>query len=297
MKKFFIFIGILIVFVLSERALSEKIIAEVGPYKLTESELEKLKREDPRIEALLKAQPSLKSQIERGLVERWINVTLLYMAARDSKLTEDPEVKKRLFESEKMILAEAYLQKSLPEIKVSEQEMEEYYQRHREEFKQPEGIKLKHILIYLPKDTDNKTKEKALNRAKQIRAQLVKGEKFEQFAKIYSDDTASREKGGDLGIIRRGETIPEFEEKVFKLKPGEISEPILSPYGYHIVKVEKKLPEEILPFEKVKDRVRESLKREKEREVMEKIIEDLIKKYQPRMYLEKESGERKDKTS
>ncbi|MEZ0343593.1 MAG: peptidylprolyl isomerase [Caldimicrobium sp.] len=297
MKKILILMGFLAVFLLSGRAFSERILAEVGPYKLTESELERLIKEDPRIEAILKAQPSLKAQIEKGLVERWVNITLLYLAAKDTKLPEDPEVKRKLFESEKMILAEAYLQKSLPEIKVSETEMKEYYQKHKEEFKQPEGVKLKHILIYVPKDADNKTKEKALNKAKQIRAQLVKGAKFEEYAKIYSDDTASREKGGDLGILRRGETIPEFEERVFNLKPGEISQPILSPYGYHLVRVEKRIPEEILPFEKVKDQVRESLKREKEREAMKKMLEDLVKKYQPKIYLEKESGERKDKTS
>ena len=297
MKKFFFFIGLALILLFSGRALSERIFAEVGPYKLTESELERLIKEDPRVEEILKAQPTLKPQIEKALVERWVNITLLYLAAKEGKLFEDPEVKRKLFESEKTILAEAYLQKSLPEIKITEEEMKEYYQRHTAEFKQPEGVKLKHILFYVPKDADNKTKEKALNRAKQVRAQLLKGAKFEEFAKIYSDDTASREKGGDLGILRKGETIPEFEEKVFKLKPGEISEPILSPYGYHLVKVEKKVPEEILPFEKVKDLVRERLKGEKEKETMEKIIEDLAKKYQPRIYLDKESSERKDKTS
>jgi peptidyl-prolyl cis-trans isomerase C len=201
-------------------------------------------------------------------------------------------IKKKLFEAEKMILAEAYLQKSLPQIEVSEEEAKKYYESHKSEYKEPEKVKLRHILIYVPQNADNKTKEKALNRARQIRAQLIKGAKFEELAKIHSDDMASREKGGDLGILRKGETLPEFEEKVFKLKPGEISQPILSPYGYHIVKVEKIIPEEILPFEKVKDQVKEDLKREKERIAMENMLKKLAEKYHPKIYIENKSGER-----
>jgi peptidyl-prolyl cis-trans isomerase C len=292
MKKVLcLFLGLFFVF-FSGRAFAEKIMAEVGPYKLTESDLEKLIKEDPRVEEILKANPSLKAQIERGLIERWVNITLLYLAAKDNKIFEDPEVRWKLLETEKMILAEVYLQKSLPKIEVSEEEIKQYYETHKGEFKQPEGIKLKHILIYVPQNADNKTKERALNRAKQIRSQLAKGAKFEELARIHSDDTASREKGGDLGILRKGETLPEFEEKVFKLKPGEISQPILSPYGYHIVKVEKIIPEEILPFEKVKDQVKEEVKREKERAAMEELLKELAQKYQPKVYIENKNGER-----
>ena len=292
MKKVLcLFLGLFFVF-FSSRVMAEKILAEVGPYKLTESDFERLLKEDPRIEEILKANPSLKAQIERGLIERWVNITLLYLAAKDNKISEDPEVKWKLLETEKMILAEAYLQKSLPKIEVSEEEIKQYYETHKGEFKQPEGIKLKHILIYVPQNADNKTKERALNRAKQIRSQLAKGAKFEELARIHSDDTASREKGGDLGILRKGETLPEFEEKVFKLKPGEISQPILSPYGYHIVKVEKIIPEEILPFEKVKDQVKEEVKREKERAAMEELLKELAQKYQPKVYIENKNGER-----
>jgi len=292
MKKVLcLFLGLFFVF-FSGRAFAEKIMAEVGPYKLTESDLEKLIKEDPRVEEILKANPSLKAKIEKGLIDRWVNITLLYLAAKDNKIFEDPEVRWKLLETEKMILAEAYLQKSLPKIEVSEEEIKQYYETHKGEFKQPEGIKLKHILIYVPQNADNKTKERALNRAKQIRSQLAKGAKFEELARIHSDDTASREKGGDLGILRKGETLPEFEEKVFKLKPGEISQPILSPYGYHIVKVEKIIPEEILPFEKVKDQVKEEVKREKERAAMEKLLKELAQKYQPKVYIENKNGER-----
>ncbi len=267
-----------------EDLLAEKILAEVGPYKLHKEDLEDLMKGDPQVRELLKVKPELKPQIQKNLLERWLNITLLSLAAREEKLNENPEIKRKLLEAENLILAESYLQKRLSKISIKEEEMRNYYEKNKEKYSEPERVHLKHILIFVPEGADKQTKEKALNRAKQIKAQLLKGVKFEELAKLHSDDTASREKGGDLGVLRKGETLPEFEEKVFKLKVGEISDPISSPYGYHIVKVIKKLPPTTLPYEKVKDEVREDLKREKERALLEKEIEELKQKFSPKIY-------------
>ncbi len=267
-----------------EDLLAEKILAEVGPYKLHKEDLEDLMKSDPQVRELLKVKPELKPQIQKNLLERWLNITLLSLAAREEKLNENPEIKRKLLEAENLILAESYLQKKLSQISIQEEEMRNYYEKNKEKYSEPEQVHLKHILIFVPEGADKQTKEKALNRAKQIKAQLLKGAKFEELAKLHSDDTASREKGGDLGVLKKGETLPEFEEKVFKLKVGEISDPISSPYGYHIVKVIKKLPPTTLPYEKVKDEVREDLKREKERALLEKEIEELKQKFSPKIY-------------
>lgn len=292
MKKLWIFVALTLFLVnLTSKSYAEKVVAEVGPYKLSAQELEEIMKNDPQIKEILKAKPELKPQVERGIIERWLNISLLALGAKEETLKDDPKVRQRIEEAEKMILAEEYLQKELKGIQASEEELKAYYEKNKAQYKEAEGIKLKHILIYVPKEADNKTREKALTRAKQIRGQLAKGAKFEELAKIHSDDTASKEKGGDLGILRRGETLPEFEEKVFKLKVGEISEPIASPYGYHIVKVEKRIPEEILPFEKVKDQVKQDLLKEKEREVIGKALEKIKQKYPPKIYIERESKE------
>lgn len=92
-------------------------------------------------------------------------------------------------------------------------------------------------------------------------------------------------KRGDLGIIKKGQTIPEFEKIIFKLKPGEISRPIRSSYGYHIVKVEEKIPERILPFEEVKDLVKKDYLQKKQEELMRQILQKLYQEYQPKIYL------------
>lgn len=264
--------------------LAEKLIAQVGEYKLYDTDLEELIKGDLQIRELLKTKPELKTQIEKSLIERWLNITMLSLAAKEAKLNENLEVKKKLISAENMILAEEYLQRKLSQIVITEEEAKEYYTKHKENYLEPEAVQLKHILIYVPANADKQIKEKALQKAKQIRAQLLKGAKFEELAKIHSDDTASKDKGGDLGILKKGETLPEFEVEVFKLKVGEISEPILSPYGYHIVRVTKKIPALQLPYEKIEERVREDLKREKERAFLEKQLEELRQKYAPQIF-------------
>lgn len=292
MKKVKVLLLFLVLSIFFPRiVLADRVVAEVGPYKLYEKDLEEILANDPQIREILKQMPQLRSQVERSVIDRWLSISLLALGAKEAGIPQSSSFKRKLEETEKMLLAEELLQRELKNIEITEKDLREFYEKNRNQYKEPEGVKLRHILIYVPKDADNKTKERALTRAKQIRAQLLKGVKFEELAKIHSDDIASKEKGGDLGIIRRGETVPEFEDKVFKLKPGEISEPILSPYGYHIVRVERRIPEEILPYEKVKDRVREDLLREKERELLVKLIERLREKHPPKIYIEGQGSE------
>ncbi|MFN4131617.1 MAG: peptidylprolyl isomerase [Caldimicrobium sp.] len=276
---FFILIGFKV-----KGVYAEKVVAEVGTYKLYEKDLEDLMKSEPQVIEILKVKPELKPQIQKSLIERWVNITMLYLAAKEDNLKDNEEVKKKLFEAEKMILAEEYLKRKLSQISFTEEEMKTFYEQNKDKYKEPEAIHLKHILIYVPEKADKTTLDKALNKAKQIRAQLLKGASFEELARMHSDDAASREKGGDLGILKKGETIPEFEEKVFKLKIGEISEPIRSPYGFHIVKVVKKVPPSQLPYEKVREKIKEDIKVEKERALLEKYIEELSKRYSPKIY-------------
>lgn len=263
----------------------KKVLAEVGPYKLYKEDVEDLIEKDTQIQKILESKPELRDEIVRALVNRWVNLSLLALAGKKEGLDKDPEVKKELIEIEKSILAKKYFEKKAKKLNINEREIKEYYKKNKERYKEPEGVHVKHILIYIPKDADKATEKKALEKAKQIRAQILKGAKFEELAKIYSDDAGSKKKGGDLGIIKKGQTIPEFEKEIFKLKPGEISRPIRSSYGYHIVKVEEKIPEKILPFEEVKDLVKKDYLQKKQEELMRQILQKLYQEYQPKIYL------------
>lgn len=107
-------------------------------------------------------------------------------------------------------------------------------------------VQARHILINSPKLPPNPTPaqkkqdQDALAKIQQIRADIVSGKStFEAAAKQYSDDPGSKENGGDLGVFMRGSMVPEFDATVFTLKPGEISQPVRSQYGYHLIQVEK----------------------------------------------------------
>ena len=113
------------------------------------------------------------------------------------------------------------------------------YKNKKAELDQPEQIKAQHILVKI----DDKTKEKeALEKAKGIQKKLAAGGDFSKLAKENSDDTGSKDKGGDLGYFSAGKMVPEFEKAAFSQKVGEVGEPIKSNFGYHIIKVNDKKP-------------------------------------------------------
>jgi len=298
MKKFtFIFAIFALIFCLYLKAYSEegKLLAEVGPYKLYEEDVNKMMKEDTQIQQILKSKPELKDEIVSAIVNRWVNLSLLSLAGKKEGIDKEESVKRELAEIEKNFIAQKYFEKKTANLKISEKEVKEYYEKNKEKYKEPEARHIKHILIYFSKDADNATQESAFKKANEIREKLLKGANFEELAKMYSDDTGSKEKGGDLGIIRKGQTIPEFEKEIFKLKVGEISTPIKSPYGYHIVKVEKIIPERIPSFDEVKNVVEEDYRQKKEEELIAQILQNLYKTYQPKIYLKMKDVQNRSK--
>jgi len=298
MKNFTIIFAIFaLVFCFYLKAYSEegKLLAEVGPYKLYEEAVNKMMKGDAQIQQILRSKPELKDEIVAAIVNRWVNLSLLSLAGKKEGIDKEESVKRELAEIEKNFIAQKYFEKKTANLKITEKEVKEYYEKNKENYKEPEARHIRHILIYLSKDADNATEEKALKKANEIREKLLKGANFEELAKMYSDDTGSKEKGGDLGIIRKGQTIPEFEKEIFELKIGEISTPIKSPYGYHIVKVEEIIPEKIPSFDEVKNLVEEDYRQEKEEELMAQILQNLYKTYQPKIYLKKKDEQDRSK--
>ncbi|MGA1845971.1 SurA N-terminal domain-containing protein [Deferribacter abyssi] len=143
--------------------------------------------------------------------------------------------------------------------KIKEEEIEKYYLQHSNEFQQKEKIAAKHILIKV-KDWQNKTEvENAKKKINDILNKLKKGEKFEDLAKKYSEDLSAKN-GGDLGYFTKGQMIKEFENAVFKLKKGEVSDIVKTPVGFHIIKVYDYKPEKKLTLDEAKNQIIEKLK-------------------------------------
>ena len=103
------------------------------------------------------------------------------------------------------------------------------------------------------------TDEEALAKANEVRAKILAGAKFEDVAKIESDDTGSGENGGDLGTFGQGQMVPEFDAVVFKAPIGQVTEPIKTDYGYHLILVEERKSK---PFEEAKDEIEQKIRPE-----------------------------------
>lgn len=142
-------------------------------------------------------------------------------------------------------------------IEVEEEEMKKHYERMQKE------IEARHILV-----EDEET-------AKDIKKKLDDGGDFEKLAKKHSTDEGSAEEGGNVGFFSVGAMVPEFEDKAFSMKKGEISEPVQSDFGFHIIEVLdiKELDEDIGSYEDNKDQIRRTIAERKvdQEQAVEKI--------------------------
>jgi peptidyl-prolyl cis-trans isomerase C len=260
---------------------SSSLVAKVGPYTLTKQDLQKMLKNDPQIRKILKIRPDLKPKIENMIIKKWISVSLLALGAKEEGLEKNPQVKKDIQEAIKLVLADHYLKEKIANIKPTEKDLRLYYASHKEEYKRPEKAIVKHIFISFPENATQTQKEEAFKKALSVRKKLLNGAKFETIAKKYS---SSGNKGDTTGYITKGDLPEDIEKEIFSLRPGEISKPIESRYGYYIVKLEKKIPAYTPPFDKIKDQIKKAYVREKEKEVLQKILKGLSEKYEVKIY-------------
>jgi peptidyl-prolyl cis-trans isomerase D len=124
------------------------------------------------------------------------------------------------------------------EIAVSEEELQTYFDAHAEDFEQPAQAFLSYVTI--SREPDAADSATALERAQAIRGEILAGTDFEAVAARESADSANRDTGGDLGEVERGAFVPLFEEAALALRAGELSQPVLTQFGYHIIRLESR---------------------------------------------------------
>lgn len=160
-----------------------------------------------------------------------------------------------------------------PQIEITEEEMQTYFDENKDSFAQTKQVKASHILV-----EDEET-------AKEVKEKLDNGEDFAELAKEYSTDTASAESGGDLGFFGEGSMVAEFEEAAFSMKVDEISDPVKSDYGYHIIKVTDTQEAAEANFEKSKEEIKGILLDEKMATEYPTWLEEKQKEYDVKNYL------------
>jgi peptidyl-prolyl cis-trans isomerase C len=153
-------------------------------------------------------------------------------------------------------------QKVANKIVVTDEETKAYYDGNPQLFKQPEQVKASHILIKVEPTADDATKAAARKKIEDIRKKLTDGGDFAELAKEYSEGP-SAPKGGDLGYFRRGQMVKAFDDTAFSMKINEVSGLVETRFGYHLIKVYDKKPEQTLAYADVKDKIAQRLKQEK----------------------------------
>lgn len=220
-------------------ASADPVVLTIGSEKITKSEFERI------IETLPEQQRSAgnSEQGRRQLAERIAELKTLAQEARTKKLDQDTVMKTKLALQSDQVLAQAMFQ-NLMEGPADEAAMKAYYDAHKGEWEEAQA---RHILIRfqgsrVPVREGQKdlSEEEALTKIKALRAKIQGGGSFEDIAKAESDDVGTGENGGRLGGLSRGATVPEFDEAAFKQPVGEITEPVKTQFGYHLILVDSR---------------------------------------------------------
>jgi len=159
-------------------------------------------------------------------------------------------------------------------VQFSDDDLKAKYQRDIQQYEVPNRVHVEHILFMTVGKPDAEVDE-IKKKAEDVLQQLKKGAKFEDLAKKNSEDPGTKDKGGDLGWIVQGQTVPEFEKVAFSLQPGTVSDLVKTQYGFHIIKVLAKETAHTKPFDEVKDSIRAPMMLTKADDEASKIAEQL----------------------
>ena len=247
---------------------ADPVVFAAGSKKMTRSEFEDLMQNLPEN---LKTQMGGNTPESRRRLAVQLGEIMTYAdEARKLHLADKPSVKVQLFLQQESTLA-SLLYQHLAETKMpAEADVAAWYDAHKSEY---ENAKARHILIRfqgsrVPLKTGQKdlTEAEALAKTQALRERIAKGEDFAAVAKAESDDTGSGAQGGDLGSFGRGRMVPVFEQAAFSLPVGELSQPVKSPFGYHLIQVQERSSK---PLAEVKADIVKKLTTENAQKAME----------------------------
>jgi peptidyl-prolyl cis-trans isomerase C len=213
----------------------DKPVATVNGQPITEADIRRAESEmGPELARMPEAQR------RQRIIQLLIETEVMATAADVDKLGQGPEFEARLKTYRRRALRDVYFEAKIRG-GVGPADIQAFYEKQVGLMKDNPQVRARHILV--EKEAD----------AKALHARIVKGEDFAKLAKENSKDAGSGANGGDLGFMQKGQTVPAFNEMLFKLKPGDMSEPVKTEFGYHIIKVEeiRALP----PMAELKDRI------------------------------------------
>jgi peptidyl-prolyl cis-trans isomerase C len=262
MKKVLIFLCLVLLLIgCGKKEDGGKVLASIDGEKITLDEFNKeLDRIPANMKMLVLTQSGKQSFLDRYIVKR-----LLMEEAKKENIEKDKEFQDRLTDIREQLLIESLLKKKVTtNINTSDEQLKEYYEKNKDKFKTGQEVDTRQILVKTEKE------------AKEIRAKLDKGEDFADLARKFSIDPSAKSTGGAIGFHAKGTLVPEYEAVAFKLtKVGQISAPVKTQLGYHIIQLQGVKPPAYTPYEEVKEFIKQRIVQERQSDVLEKYVSDL----------------------
>lgn len=247
---------------LKEKNMEQKIIAVVNGKEVTQNDLDNALIRFPKDRQAFLTSDEGKKQ----LLDQLISFELIHSYAVDNGIDKDESYIARLEAAKKEILTQTAINHILEDVKVTDEEVKDYYKANQNYFMGQEVVSARHILV------------DSLELANEIKSKIENGLNFEMAAMQYSS-CPSKEQGGNLGQFTRGRMVPEFEQAAFQLAVGQISEPVKTQFGYHIIKVDERIAETVKPLEEVFDIIKREILSERESFKYMQFTENLKKTY------------------
>ena len=257
----------------------DPLVAKVNGTEIHQSDLAVAEEEAGQIPPM---SPNAKKDY---LVQFLTDMILVSKAAEAKKMADSDSFKRRIAFAREKLLMEDMLQ-SVGKAALTDEAMHKVYDEAVKQMGEVQEVHARHILIRAAPG-DEKASKAAEDKIKAVIARLKKGEDFEKVAKEVTEDPSGKANGGDLGYFSKEQMVPEFSDVAFKLEKGQISEPVKTQFGWHVIKVDDKRIKPLPKFEEVKPQIEQFVTRKAQAELVTSLragakIEKLYKVEEPK---------------
>ena len=242
--------------------MENKVLAKVGAYEITQEDI---------MHMMQNLSPQVASQFvgpegEQRLLAEIINQKLLLCEAVEAKFEENEDFIAEFAKVKENFLSQYSVKKIIGSITISDEEAKKFYDENQNLFVTPPQVRASHILV-AEEDTAN-----------ELYSKIQAGESFEELA-IDNSTCPSGVNGGDLNFFGKGQMVPEFENAAYELEVGQVSAPVKTQFGYHIIKLTEKKEEELHAYDEVQPNIVQNLTAQKQNETYFNHLADLKTKY------------------
>jgi parvulin-like peptidyl-prolyl isomerase len=258
MKSLLLLLSAALILSAQQPAADDPVVLTVGSEKVTRSMFEQIIASFNEQQRAQLQTPDARRQLAEQIAE----LKMMAQEGRQRGLDKSPALQARIALQAEQTLAQAVYQEMIQQ-KPDEAILQRYYDQHKEEWEEASG---RHILISMqgsrvpPREGHPElTEAQALAKAQDLRAKIAAGASFADIAKAESDDIGSGQNGGDLGSFAPGQMVEEFDAAAFSIPVGEVSQPVKTVYGYHLLLIEKRGAK---PFEEVRAQIEQAVRPE-----------------------------------